>query len=340
MPRCSDTLCRFPTLPLFGVFACILCDAELHAVCGTRVQQHPKFSSVCCSCRMAVEQQNNVLRSLGVPELPLSVMVAERNRELGVSNGSAEMVLERSNITGPALAEQSNLTGPPLDMELGVSNGSVEIVADSSNVTGPTLVEQRNLTSPPLDMELGVSNGSVEIVADSSNVTSPTLAEQSNLSGPPLDTFQSSGLAEQSNLTGPPLDTFQSSDNNGERIEFESNYQQKKRSADSAAGHHHTKERRKNPPKAPTVQGVPKNLIVSHLLRSNASCAGCGLSCSNAYRCKHCNSAVHHFCAVDSEELGHGAHYTCPKCHNNKGGITSPAVKHQHHVVLRSVAEV
>jgi hypothetical protein len=48
-------------------------------------------------------------------------------------------------------------------------------------------------------------------------------------------------------------------------------------------------------------------------------CAGCSLSTSDAYRCKFCNTAVHIFCSIEPEELGHGAHYTCPRCHDAKG---------------------
>jgi hypothetical protein len=66
---------------------------------------------------------------------------------------------------------------------------------------------------------------------------------------------------------------------------------------------------------APRLRNVPKESTIIPLLCSNALCAGCGLSTSHAYRCKFCAAAIHIFCSIDPEELGHGAHYTCPKCY-------------------------
>jgi hypothetical protein len=48
-------------------------------------------------------------------------------------------------------------------------------------------------------------------------------------------------------------------------------------------------------------------------------CVGCSQSTSDAYRCKFCNAAVHIFCSIEPKELGHGAHYTCPRCHDAEG---------------------
>jgi hypothetical protein len=40
---------------------------------------------------------------------------------------------------------------------------------------------------------------------------------------------------------------------------------------------------------------------------------------------------IHIFCSIDPEELGHGAHYTCPKCYEAREGhvMTSEDVTNQ-----------
>ncbi len=68
-----------------------------------------------------------------------------------------------------------------------------------------------------------------------------------------------------------------------------------KRSGGADSPNEQKKKRHLEPPRAPTMKGVPKELIVAPLLRSNATCAGCGLSMSYAYRCKRCDEAVHFF---------------------------------------------
>jgi hypothetical protein len=64
---------------------------------------------------------------------------------------------------------------------------------------------------------------------------------------------------------------------------------------------------------APCLSNLPKESIVIPLLRSNAVCVGCGKSTSHAYHCKFCDAPLHIVCVMDPEEMGHGAHYTCPK---------------------------
>jgi hypothetical protein len=77
---------------------------------------------------------------------------------------------------------------------------------------------------------------------------------------------------------------------------------------------------------APRLSNQPKESIVIPLHRYNAVCAGCGLLTSYAYCCKFCDAALHIFCSIDPEELGHGVHYTCPKCRDmRKDTLDSPA---------------
>jgi hypothetical protein len=78
---------------------------------------------------------------------------------------------------------------------------------------------------------------------------------------------------------------------------------------------------------APRLINQPKESIAIPLRWYNAVCAGCGLLTSYAYRCKFCDAAIHIFCYIDPEELGHGAHYICPKCYNTRKVIEEEKIR-------------
>jgi len=69
------------SLPLFGLLFCALCENQLHAICGTRVQQQHGFQSVCFACKYSVTFQNEALRASGMAEVPLLEMVQIRNAQ-------------------------------------------------------------------------------------------------------------------------------------------------------------------------------------------------------------------------------------------------------------------
>jgi hypothetical protein len=81
MPRCTDVRCKVTSLPLFGLFYCALCESQLHAVCGCRVQQEHGYQSVCYDCESSVQFQNDALRSRGLAEVSLLDMVQMRNAQ-------------------------------------------------------------------------------------------------------------------------------------------------------------------------------------------------------------------------------------------------------------------
>jgi hypothetical protein len=85
MPTCSDVACKAPSLPLLGLFNCALCEDELHLICGSRVQQHPRYHSICSTCRSCLLHQNEVLREQGLDEVSISDLVQSQNsRRLAV----------------------------------------------------------------------------------------------------------------------------------------------------------------------------------------------------------------------------------------------------------------
>jgi hypothetical protein len=81
MPQCADAQCRVTSLPLFGLFFCALCENQLHAICGKRVQQQNGFQSVCFACEYSVTFQNEALCASGMAEVPLLEMVQMRNAQ-------------------------------------------------------------------------------------------------------------------------------------------------------------------------------------------------------------------------------------------------------------------
>jgi hypothetical protein len=64
---------------LFGLFACALCENELHPICGSRVQQDPKYHSICSTCRISVAAQNEVLQEQGATEVSVLSLIKLQN---------------------------------------------------------------------------------------------------------------------------------------------------------------------------------------------------------------------------------------------------------------------
>jgi hypothetical protein len=113
MPRCTDVRCRVVFLPLYRLFLCALCEKELHAICGTRVQEEAGYQCVCYDCQNAVKMENDFLRSRGIPETSLLTMVQLCNVQR----------LEESSLRPPEHHEVQRLEeSPPQDVPLDVDS--------------------------------------------------------------------------------------------------------------------------------------------------------------------------------------------------------------------------
>jgi hypothetical protein len=139
MPRCSDSSCRVASLPLFGLFACALCEAELHAICGTPVQKDEKYSSVCETCRVSAEHQNVVLQRRGLRGISLSSMVAAQNARRTLCGGGSTVGRSESS-SGPSMEKETlSTTSSGEAKAVGTGHGALEeeeLCDDNLNVNG------------------------------------------------------------------------------------------------------------------------------------------------------------------------------------------------------------
>jgi hypothetical protein len=82
----------------------VLCENELHAICGSRVQQDSQHHSICSNCVTSVNQQNELLRSQGLAEVPLQTMVHLQNsRRVMDQNGMQDRITVTTLFSGGVL---------------------------------------------------------------------------------------------------------------------------------------------------------------------------------------------------------------------------------------------
>jgi hypothetical protein len=155
MPTCSNVACKAPSLPLLGLFNCALCEDELHLICGRCVQQHPRYHSICSTCRSCLLHQNEVLREQGLEEVSiLDLVQSQSSRCLAVD------VDKSMSHTGVSVARSSASSLASTNSRL-LANG-----ADGEDATG---LQSRVANSSKSRSAVGVARSSASSLASTNS---------------------------------------------------------------------------------------------------------------------------------------------------------------------------
>jgi hypothetical protein len=293
-------------------------------ICGSRVQQDIKYHSVCATCRICVSHQNEVLRDQGMEEVPLLQVVQRQNtHRLHQHHGVTTEATKATRVPGP--------TTMAAQVPCLMTNASL-----ASHVRGrksPNTIK----TEGPLSIRnktTGVARGTAQ---GTSSTSQPAAGRGKSPSPTAIILSETTEVTKAARVPGPTTMAAQ--------VPAPTTNAALVRDNTSLASH----TRGRKSPNTNETEGPLSNRNKGTVARGSASlactkrvgvalhnekakairttvmeqffhkCVGYSQSTSDAYRCKFCNAADHIFCSIEPEELGHGAHYTCPRCHDAEG---------------------
>jgi hypothetical protein len=283
MPRCSDPRCKVGSLPLFGLFSCALCDGELHAVCGRRVQQDSQFGAVCGTCVKLVAQQNELLCQQGLAEMSIEYMVELQNAS-------------RAEEADPDYESRAEEAAPNYD------GGRTSVTLEGQQVAVPqgndgALVSLTN----ELLRQQGLPEMSIEYMVELQN------ASRAEEVAHDRDRFGTTAMLE-----GQQVARHQGNDE--ALVALTESAPQSRLSTINEDAEDMCEEELKQ------VQELFRNdeLLFTNGRKPIHWCPNCGKLAGMQYTCQFCAIPMHLYCTLEQRDDGPNGLYTCLQCHQRR----------------------